>query len=68
VTTDDLKKQLKKIKDLPSGFDENFVLNYVEKNWKNIHVLNKEKLKKFLIYSFLPFPELFSEIGDEEEE
>ena len=62
MVTNLLEKELKKYKKLPTKFDEKLVKEYIEKNWKNIFVLNKEKLKKFLIYSFLPFPELFSEI------
>jgi hypothetical protein len=41
-------------------FNKEIIELFFEKNWENIHVVNKEKLKKFLIYDFLPFPMLFS--------
>jgi hypothetical protein len=68
MVTNLLEKEFKKKKKLPTKFDEKLVKEYIEKNWQNIFVLNKEKLKKILIYSFLPFPELFSEIESSERE
>jgi hypothetical protein len=56
------------IENIPSSFTKKIIEEFTDKYWVNIQVLNKRKLKEFLISSFLPFPILFSSIYADEEE
>jgi hypothetical protein len=46
------------------GFDD-IVLGFVDAHFANIHVVDRPSLEKWMIPSFLPFPILFTALGEE---
>lgn len=43
---------------LPSGFDEEIIMKYIDDHWDHFHIVGEDKMQTWLSPSFLSFPML----------